>query len=87
MLKISFFHWTDCHFPAVSDPISGPKRTDENPALNVNFSVLDPVLGLVLGPVLGLVLGPVLGPVLGSVLGPVLGPVLDPVLGPKVRPH
>ena len=32
--------------------------TNENPALNVNFSILDPVLGSVLDPVLGSVLGP-----------------------------
>ena len=58
MLKINFFRRTDCHFPAISDPISGPKLTDENPALNVNFSILDPVLGSVLRPVLGCILGP-----------------------------
>ena len=73
MLKITIFRRTDCHFPAISGMILGPKWTEENPALNVNFSIL--------GSVLDLVLGLVLGPVLGRVLGPVLGPVLDPVLG------
>ena len=34
------------------------KCTNENPALNLNFSILDPVLGSVLDPVLGSVLGP-----------------------------
>ena len=46
----------------------------ENLALNVNFSILDPVLGSVLDPVLESVLERVLGSVLDPVLGPVLGP-------------
>ena len=75
MQKISFFRRTDFNFPVVSGLIFCPTWTQENPALNVNFSILDAALGLVVGLVLGLVLGPILDPVLG------------PVLGRKLRPH
>ena len=71
MLIFLFFRRTDCHFPAISGLILGPKWTQENPALNVNFSIL----------------GSVLDPVLVLVLDPVLVPVLDPVLGSKLLPH
>ena len=57
MLKISSVRWTDCNFPAVSGLNLGSKWTQENPALNVNFSILGAVLDPVLVPVLDLVLG------------------------------
>ena len=41
---------------AISGSKTGRKWTNENPALNVNFSILDPVLGSILDPVLGCVL-------------------------------
>ena len=84
MLICSFFRRTDCDFPAVSGLVLDRRWTDENLALNVNFS-----MGRPSGSVLDLVLGPVLDlrSVLGFVLDPLLGSVLDFVLGPKLRPH
>ena len=38
----SIFRRTDCHFPAISGPISGRKWSIENPALNVNLFGFQP---------------------------------------------
>ena len=59
--KITFFRQPDCNYPAISGLNFGPKWTIESPALNVNFSILDPILGSVLDLVLGSRLDPVLG--------------------------
>ena len=46
MLTISYFRGTYCNFPAISGLIFGARRAQENLALNVNFSILDPFLAL-----------------------------------------
>ena len=74
MLIGTFFRRMDCNFPAISGLKIDRKWTNENPALNVIVSILDPVLGSVLDPVLGSVLDPVLGSVLDGVCsGPCSG--------------